>query len=475
MASPVEKAVGEAAPSDLAALLVALIDACSKAAPNGSQGSTPADVTRLAAAAAAAAEGGEASADAPRAAALLHLLRQFGWTGAEFAGPLEARHLAARLRFCLYDGLRPVGAGTYSAVFRARCCATGEAVALKRMRLERPKQEGLPVVALREVSLLRQLADSPHIVQLLDVLWDRSRLVLVFESMGRDLQAHLDADPAARQLPSIKSVMYQLLSGLAHAHARRVLHRDVKPANVLIDPASGVAKVADWGLARSATPPLRPYTQEVVTLLYRAPELLLGCPLYSSAVDVWSAGCILAELATGQPLFRGDSEIGKLLAVFRLLGTPGEEEWPGMSQLPDWQGCFPRWRPTDLGQVVPQLDPSGLDLLSQLLRLDPSRRPSCRAALAHPWFDDVRAAEEERARAARAAVAAAQQERRARLAAALARAQQLLQQADPGTPSQGSEQTAVWQLEANAPSAACDALHQAPHPLTPANTTNTST
>ncbi|EFN50514.1 hypothetical protein CHLNCDRAFT_29032, partial [Chlorella variabilis] len=130
----------------------------------------------------------------------------------------------------------------------------------------------------------------------------------------------------------------------------------VTPQNLLLDRRRGCVKVADFGLARTITPPLRPYTHEasgcglpgVVTLLYRAPEILLGAALYSQPVDVWSLGCVMAELATGEPLFRGDSEIGQLLAIFQVLGTPGEADWPGVSALPDWQGCFPQWRPRDL-------------------------------------------------------------------------------------------------------------------------------
>lgn len=354
-------------------------------------------------------------------AALQRTLVGFGWDGWSFPCPLDTCRLASQLRSLLYVGGKATGSGTYSLVYSGRSRVTGSAVALKRMKLD-GTEEGIPTTALREISLLRELAGSPHIVQLLDVLWDRRSLYLVMEMLDCDLQEYLDTTPAARQLPVIKSIMYQILKGMAHAHAHRVVHRDLKPQNILVDKKGGCIKVADFGLARTILPPLRPYTHEVVSLLYRAPELLLGSPLYSTPVDSWSLGCMLAELATGLPLFRGDSEIGQLMCVFQLLGTPGEEQWPGVSDLPDWQQCFPKWLPCELAEAVPQLDALGLDLLSSFLCYEPTQRITCRKALAHPWFDEVRAAEEARGRAVQERGRRERQEQAARVATATAAA-----------------------------------------------------
>lgn len=215
------------------------------------------------AAAAALREAGPGTTDA-RGAALASLLTLCGFDGACFSRPLDARYMANRLKALLFDSLVQCGSGSFSVVFAARCLLTGGRVVLKRLKLSQScSQEGVPASALREVSLLRQLEGSPHIVQLLDVIWDSSRLFFVFEAMGRDLQAHMAMHQGLLPIPDIKSILYQVLKGVAHAHAHRVLHRDVKPANILLDPVSGDVKVADMGLARTLTPPLRPYTHEV--------------------------------------------------------------------------------------------------------------------------------------------------------------------------------------------------------------------
>lgn len=186
-----------------------------------------------------------------------------------------------------------------------------------------------------------------------------------------------------------QSYLYQLVSGIAFCHGRRILHRDLKPQNLLID-KEGMLKLADFGLARAIGIPVRTYTHEIVTLWYRAPEVLLGSKHYSTAVDMWSVGCIFSEMACQTPLFPGDSEIDELFRIFRVLGTPTEESWPGISQLPDYKPDFPRWPAVPLSKAVPQLDADGLDLLSKMLIYDPGRRISAKRALEHPYFDAVR-------------------------------------------------------------------------------------
>lgn len=178
------------------------------------------------------------------------------------------------------------------------------------------------------------------------------------------------------------------MSGIAFCHSRRVLHRDLKPQNLLID-KEGMLKLADFGLARAIGIPVRTYTHEIVTLWYRAPEVLLGAKHYSTSVDMWSIGCIFAEMASQTPLFPGDSEIDELFRIFRVLGTPTEETWPGVSQLPDYKADFPRWPAVPLAKAVPQLDADGLDLLSKMLVYDPGKRISAKRALEHPYFGDI--------------------------------------------------------------------------------------
>jgi hypothetical protein len=247
---------------------------------------------------------------------LRNVVSCLGWDPrrAAFRGAVDPRALASSLRAALLAELSEVGQGSYSVVYRARNRLDGSIITLKKLRLESGAGgEGLPATAIREISLLRELAGSPHIVRLRDVLRDRpDRLYLVLEHLDLDLHDHLQADPSARAPAAVRAALWQVLSGLAHAHAHRVIHRDLKPQNILVDRASGVLKLADFGLARTYLPPAcgaRPFTREVVTLLYRAPELLLGTKHYTTAVDMWSAGCVLAEIVAGRPLFAGDSEV----------------------------------------------------------------------------------------------------------------------------------------------------------------------
>ena len=152
---------------------------------------------------------------------------------------------------------------------------------------------------------------------------------------------------------------------------------DLKPQNVLVDPKRGTLKLADFGLARAFTVPLRTYTHEVVTLWYRAPEILLGGKQYSVPVDIWSVGTIIPEMVTGQPLFPGDSEIDELFKIFRLLGTPNENLWQGVQQLPDFKAEFPKWKPRNLREIVQhpeRLNDQGLDLIAQMLKYTPNVR-----------------------------------------------------------------------------------------------------
>lgn len=161
--------------------------------------------------------------------------------------------------------------------------------------------------------------------------------------------------------------MHQLLQGISVCHSRRLLHRDLKPQNLLLD-QKGTLKIADFGLARAYAVPIRPYTHEVVTLWYRAPEILLGAIEYSTPIDIWSIGCIFVELASKNPLFTGDSEIDQLYRIFRVLGTPNETIWPGVTSLKDYKSTFPNWGAQSLDKVVNglNLDPAGMDLLHVL-------------------------------------------------------------------------------------------------------------
>lgn len=247
--------------------------------------------------------------------------------------------------------------------------------------------EGVPSTAIREISLLKEL-DHPNVVRLLDVVQAGKKLYLVFEFLMQDLKKYLDSLREMLPQSLVKSYLHQLLKGVAYCHVHRVLHRDLKPQNLLID-GRGYIKLADFGLARAFGMPVRTYTHEVVTLWYRAPEILLGSKFYSTSVDVWSLGCVFAEMLTRRALFPGDSEIDQLFRIFRTMGTPDEDVWPGVSNLPDYKRIFPRWDAQNISEIVPMLDAAGKDLLLKLLTYDPNRRLSAMEAMSHKYFHDV--------------------------------------------------------------------------------------
>mmetsp|Transcript_21623 Transcript_21623/g.37239 ORF Transcript_21623/g.37239 Transcript_21623/m.37239 type:complete len:303 (+) Transcript_21623:149-1057(+) len=287
-----------------------------------------------------------------------------------------------------YQKLEKIGEGTYGVVYKAKLRNSDQMIALKKIRLEQ-EDEGVPSTAIREISILKEL-QHPNIVNLTDVEHCENRLYLVFEYLDQDLKRYMDSLVGSGGLKpmQVKSYLYQLLNGIAYCHAHRVLHRDLKPQNLLID-RYGALKLADFGLARAFGIPVRHYTHEVVTLWYRAPEILLGARKYSTPVDVWSIGCIFAEMVTKQPLFVGDSEIDQLYKIFRTLGTPTDETWPGVRELPDYKTTFPHWPQRHIRDTVHGLDEDGLDLLTQMLLYEPGRRITARAALQHKYFDDL--------------------------------------------------------------------------------------
>jgi serine/threonine protein kinase len=282
-----------------------------------------------------------------------------------------------------------LGEGTYGKVYKAKCVSSGRAVALKKMKLD-SEEEGVPSTAIREIALLKELSHE-NVVELLDVFCSTSKLILVFEFVENDLKKYMRGCGRHLEPHIIKSLSYQLCRGTEFCHANRVLHRDLKPQNLLIDTKLRL-KIADFGLARAYSVPVPKYTHEVVTVWYRPLEILLGSSLYSCPVDLWSVGCIIAEMATGQPLFSGDSEIDTIFKIFQKLGTPTSEQWPGVNELPEFKPTFPKWKPKgweNIRNTKVQVGAPGIDLLEKCMIYDPRKRLSARRALQHPYFFDV--------------------------------------------------------------------------------------
>ncbi|EPS63681.1 hypothetical protein M569_11103, partial [Genlisea aurea] len=281
-----------------------------------------------------------------------------------------------------FEKLDKIGQGTYSSVYRARDLETGKIVALKKVRFSNMDPESVRFMA-REILILRRL-DHPNIMKLEGLVTSRvsGNLYLVFQYMEHDL-AGLMASPLVKFTePQMKCFLQQLLRGLEHCHNRGVLHRDIKGSNLLIDD-SGNLKIGDFGLAtffraNQSQPPL---TSRVVTLWYRPPELLLGATDYGEAVDLWSTGCILAELFASKPIMPGRTEVEQLHKIFKLCGSPSEEYWK-MSKLPN-KTMFKPQHPYKrrVAETFKEFPPSALSLLDSLLAFEPEQRGTAASAL----------------------------------------------------------------------------------------------
>jgi serine/threonine protein kinase len=275
-----------------------------------------------------------------------------------------------------------IGSGTYGEVYKGKNLKTEEIIAIKKIKIEL-ESEGIPSTALREISILRELK-HPNVVELRDVVCDDNKLYLLFEYLEMDLRKYLESleqfdllDPEV-----VKSFIFQILDGIAYCHSKKIIHRDLKPQNLLLD-KNGTIKIADFGLARAFSIPIRPYTKEVLTLWYRAPEILLGCAEYTTPVDIWSVGCIFAELMLKKPLFQGDYDIDQIFKIFKVLGTPNQEVWPDVKSLPHFKESFPKFPTIPFENILPNLDPNGLNLLSKMLCYDPYKRITAKQALLH--------------------------------------------------------------------------------------------
>ncbi|KAG6017591.1 hypothetical protein E4U54_005838 [Claviceps lovelessii] len=307
-----------------------------------------------------------------------------------------------------YDKLNDIEEGTYGWVARGVQRSTGKVVALKRLKLEAPDRGGLPVTGLREIQILQD-CNHPNVVRLEEVVIgdDIGRLdnsvFLVLEFVEHDLKSILEDMPQPFLSSEVKRLLLQLTAGVSYLHENWILHRDLKTSNLLLN-NRGQLKIADFGMARYVGDPPPPrLTQLVVTLWYRAPELILGATTYDTAVDMWSVGCIFGELINREPLLQGNNEVEQLAKIFELCGMPTEETWPGFRKLPNApslklpiasaagpQPASSSSSSLTTGSVIrarfPYMTTAGSSLLSALLSLDPQRRPSAKSMLQHEYF-----------------------------------------------------------------------------------------
>ncbi|KAM6983168.1 cyclin-dependent kinase 11B isoform 2-T2 [Tautogolabrus adspersus] len=289
-----------------------------------------------------------------------------------------------------FQCLNRIEEGTYGVVYRAKDKKTDEIVALKRLKMEKEK-EGFPITSLREINTILK-AQHPNIVTVREIVVgsNMDKIYIVMNYVEHDLKSLMETMKQPFLPGEVKTLMIQLLRGVRHLHDNWILHRDLKTSNLLLS-HKGILKIGDFGLAREYGSPLKPYTPVVVTLWYRSPELLLGAKEYSTAVDMWSVGCIFGELLTQKPLFPGKSEIDQINKIFKDLGSPSEKIWPGYNELPAVKKMtFTEYPYNNLRKRFGALlSDQGFDLMNKFLTYCPSKRILSDEALKHEYLRET--------------------------------------------------------------------------------------
>ena len=295
-----------------------------------------------------------------------------------------------------YQAVERLGKGTYGTVYKARKKGCDKFFAIKKIKNELDN-EGIPSTALREIAILKKMK-NPNVVNVEGIAFNKKHIELCLEYCKYDLKKLIDSkkhDSSFYNVKFVKNMMYQLLKGVEHLHSHKILHRDLKPQNILVDDNGWILKLADFGLSRVYSIPIRPYTKEVLTLWYRAPEMMLGINNYAIGLDIWSIGCIFVELYLGKPFVMGDSEIDQLFKLFQIYGTFNELTLPGYKNFPYFDQDFPFWKGIGLKNYLKQrshiipIDDTAFNLMEKMLAIDPCKRITCKEALNHPYFNDV--------------------------------------------------------------------------------------
>ena len=281
-----------------------------------------------------------------------------------------------------YEKLEKLAENTYYSIFKAKNTLTGELCALKIIRFDM-EEDGIPTYALREIAAFKAL-DHPGIVKLEEVVTRSDRVTIATEFLPISLRKYLQLNkPISPEL--VRSYSYQILSAVAYMHSHHFMHRNIKPESFLIN-SRGIIKLRGFSSVRSYSIPLTQMTPGLTMLWYRPPEILLGSTFYDIGVDVWSVGCVIAEMIKKEPIFTGDSDLDQVFNIFKVLGTP-DDYWPETAAFP--KETIPEMPKQDLSAFIGTDDPDLIDLLSRLLEIDPGKRISAREALDHPYFSQV--------------------------------------------------------------------------------------
>ncbi|CAH6721702.1 CTD kinase subunit alpha [[Candida] jaroonii] len=288
----------------------------------------------------------------------------------------------------IFERFQQVGEGTYGKVYKAKNSNTGEIVALKKLRLESEK-DGFPITSIREIKLLQSF-DHPNVVGLLEMMVEQNQIYMIFDYMDHDLTGLLTHPDLKLGENHRKFLFKQLMEGLNYLHLKRVIHRDIKGSNILVD-SIGNLKIADFGLARTMKLLKEgehpDYTNRVITIWYRPPELLLGSTEYGREIDIWGVGCLLIELYTKQATFQGFDEVSQLNKIFNIMGTPNFENWPEISNLPWFEMLKPKDNKVNqFNEFKAKMTDDSFDLAEKLLTLNPRKRLTASQALQHEYF-----------------------------------------------------------------------------------------
>lgn len=286
-----------------------------------------------------------------------------------------------------YRRVKAIGGGTFGDVSLGYDSFLGRKIAIKHVRIMSRENDGIPKAVFRELEALKQLRGSQRIVELLDYYPEETSLCLVFEYLPMSLADIISNSCSFLPACDIKALSLMLFEGLHHCHSRMIIHRDIKPANILVTKC-GTLKLGDFGLARVFDPnSSASLSHQVSTRWYRAPELLFASRHYTAAVDVWSAGVVVAELISLSPLFPGSNDIDQLYRVFQIMGSPSVDVWPGVDRLPDFDKiCFPNMQTVDLSLLMPHAGREDIEFLRSVLDLDPLKRHSADQVIQDDYF-----------------------------------------------------------------------------------------
>jgi cyclin-dependent kinase len=288
-----------------------------------------------------------------------------------------------------YKLIELLGKGIIGHIFKAINEETNEVVVIKIITLD-VETEGIPAAVLREITILKNFKHN-NVIRLYDFELSDAKILLCLEYLTYDLRKYWNVNYKTTYpcIEVVREIMREILKGVDNLHSKKVLHRNLKPQNILISEDRSLIKISDFWLGRTYSIPLKNYTKEVLTLWYRAPELILGTEIYSTGIDVWSIGCIFGELLLKKPLFLADSEINLLFKVFELLGSPNEETLPGYKTFPLYKLDFPNF---EYGMGLESrlqntcATKEAIDLLRKMLLFDTTKRISCKDALNHDFF-----------------------------------------------------------------------------------------